>query len=447
MSDPPPPTAELERDTKSHPEGAGTGDESGPLSIRRLSTATPEPAPPALSRKEREDLAQKRVGTSIKGWRLARLLGVGPVTAAYDTFRGPGDGGEHVVLKLMLGQVARHERARGTFLRGAYASNRFNHPRVLAVTTDGSDAEGAPFVIRPWVDAEPLDAVLAKSDTPLSEAQVLRMAEQVLDALEIAHAHGIVHGAITPRNVLVTPRGSIRLCDFATPPGMGPRTAEDDDVLAERRAGPFAAPERCAKPCAPASEQSDIYSLAACMYFAVSKANPRGDAKTPAGATAATPLRTVNPKVSEYFATIVDHALTAEPEGRYESAYAMLGDVRRVMAGRKPKLGDALRPVPSGSYSQIPSLNANGPPSSARPGAMVRSEYPPMGPITGLGGQRNRKQWKGNAALILAIALLVGVATFVMVREKVEESREQDHKTLPETASTVPPPAPPPAGK
>ena len=417
--------------------GEGADDETSPLSIRRLSTANPQPAPPSLSRKEREDLAQKRVGTSIKGWRLARLLGVGPVTAAYDTFRGPGDGGEHVVLKLMLGQVSKHERARGTFLRGAYASNRFNHPRVLAVTTDGSDAEGAPFVIRPWVDAEPLDAVVAKSDALLSEAQVLRMAEQVLDALEIAHAHGIVHGAITPRNVLVTPRGSIRLCDFATPPGMGPRTAEEEDVLAERRAGPFAPPERCAKPFVPASEQSDIYSLAACMYFAVSKAYPRGDAKKPEALakTAAIPLRDVNLKVSEFFATIVDHALNLEPEGRYESAYAMLGDVRRVMAGRKPKLGDALRPVPSGSYSQIPALNTsnNGPPSSVRPGTgNVRSDYPPMGPLTGHGAARGRKQWKGNAALILAIALLVGVATFVMVREKVEESREQDRKAVPE---------------
>ncbi len=451
MSEPPPPNAELERADVSSPppssprepfthgeDAPGDLSDHSPLSIRRLSSAQAEPTLPPMSRKEREELAQKRVGTSIKGWRLAHLLGVGPVTAAYDTFRGPGDGGEHVVLKLMLGNVAKHERARGMFLRGAYASNRFNHPRVLAVTTDGADSGGAPFVIRPWIDAEPLDAVVGKSESGLAEAQVLRMAEQVLDALEIAHAHGIVHGAITPRNILVTPRGSIRLCDFATPPGMGPRTTEEEEPLAERRIGPFAPPERCAKPFAPASEQSDIYSLAACMYFAVAKANSRGSAATPGelATTAAIPLRDLNPAISDFFAIIVDHALNLEPEGRYESAYAMLGDVRRVMAGRKPKLGDALRPVPSGSYSQLSSLGpANGPPSSARMAASPgRSDYP-LGPVTGPGGARGRKQWKGNAALILAIALLVGVATFVMVREKVEESREQDRQPKNQTVT------------
>jgi serine/threonine-protein kinase len=380
-----------------------------------------------MSRKEREDIAKKRVGATLKGWRLARLLGVGPICAAYESFRGADDSGEHVVLKLMIGNIAKHERARAMFLRGAYASNRFTHPRVVSVSADGTDAEDTPFVVRPWVDAQTLEQVVTRSETGIEQAQVLRIAEQVLDALEIAHSHGIVHGAITPRNILVTPRGSARLCDFSVPPGMGPRTSDEEDVLAARRVGPFSAPERCGEKPKAASEQTDLYMIAACLYYAISKEMPRGNADTPdvLRRTPARPVRTVAPKVSEHLAQVIDHALSLAPEARFESAYAMLGDVRRAMAGRRPKLGDARRPVPSGSFSALPLSTRDGPSSSSRLGTTtLRNDYPPSGRSEG------RQQWKGNVALILAIALLVGVATFVMVREKVEESRAQEQEEL-----------------
>jgi serine/threonine-protein kinase len=377
-----------------------------PVSIRKLASPPDEPPPPSMSRKEREEIAKKRVGATVKGWRLARLLGVGPICAAYESFRGADDSGEHVVLKLMVGNIAKHERARAMFLRGAYASNRFTHPRVVSVSGDGTDADGAPLVVRPWVDAEPLEQVVQKSEGGIEQAQLLRIAEQVLDALEIAHSHGIVHGAITPRNILVTPRGSVRLCDFSIPPGMGPRASDEEDVLATRRVGDFSAPERCGDQPKAASEQTDLYMLAACLYYAVSKEMPRGNSADLAS-TPARRVREVAPKVSEHVAQIIDHALGLEPEARFESAYAMLGDVRRAMAGRRPKLGDARRPVPSGSFSALPVSIREGPVSSSRLGTTtLRSEFPPSG--------RGRRQWRGNLALILAIALLVGVATFVM---------------------------------
>jgi serine/threonine-protein kinase len=301
------------------------------------------------------------------------------------------------------------------FLRGAYAANRFNHPRVVPVTTDGTDPEGQPFVVRAWAEAEPLATRIGR-EGPATEAWVLRMAEQVLDALEMAHAHGIVHGAIHPSNILVTPRGSIRLCDFATPPGMGPRNLEEEDLLADRRVGPFTPPERAARPIAPPSEQSDIYAVGACMVFALSGKAPRGDAKISEAlaTTAATPLRELASTASEAVASLVDHALALEPEERYVSAYAMLGDVRRIMAGRKPKLGDAQNPVPSGSYSGLPI----GPTSNLR--SVPGRDYFHASTYSGM--RTTADQWRGNLLLILAIALLVGVATYVMVREKMQDA-------------------------
>ncbi len=410
-----------------------------PLSVRVLTAAKEEPLPVELSARDREQLALARVNTQIRGWRLSRLLGVGPVSAAYEAVKGAKDAAERGTLRLMIGNVAKHERSKSLFLRAAYAANRFQHARVLSILEDGADGDGIAYVVRPWAEAEPLDAVLAKRAT-LPEPDVLRIAEQVLDALEMAHAHGILHGAIAPGNILVTPRGSIRLCDFATPPGLGTRAASEMEGLAQMRTSPFTAPERCAVPPQATSEQADVYGLAACMYYALTSQYPRGEARSTfdLAQTPAAKVRDVAPGVSEPVARVIDHALSFDPIHRYESAYAMLGDVRRVMAGRKPKLSDSAGPVPSTSALDL----AIGHPASSRRLLAARDG---LNAIAGGGTQSLRarptpSEWKGNLALILAIALLVGVATFVVVREKIEELRRDE---APKAAPTSSPSAAP----
>jgi hypothetical protein len=95
----------------------------------------------------------------------------------------------------------------------------------------------------------------------------------------------------------------------------------------------------------------------------------------------------------------------------------MLGDVRRVTAGRKPKLEGAQRPNPSGG-APLPTRSRQPAVTTSRLGLMVRPQLPAPKP-----SRARRDEWKGNVALILAIAALVGVATFVMVRERVEDER------------------------
>jgi serine/threonine protein kinase len=348
---------------------------------------------------------------------------MGPVSAAFEAVRGVKDAAERAVVRVMVGSAAGHERARSLFLRSAYAANRFNHPRVLPVLGDGLLESGAAYVVRAWADAEPLTNVV-QARGKLSEREVLRIAEQLLDALEMAHSHGIVHGAVTPDNVLITERGSMRLADFAAPPGLpGSRMASELDLLASRRSGPFAAPERCAMPPLPPSEAGDIFAVGAVMFYALTGEAPRGTAEGPALAqTAARSLRDVLPEVGEELAQVVDFALRFDPIHRYESAYAMLGDVRRVLAGRKPKLREAVGPSPSSTFD----MPGRAGPSS---GSILSVGRRSASPVRRAGGadrvRSSRDEWRGNVALILAIALLVGVATFVVVRERVEEGRHE----------------------
>src|SRR5580698_3363032 len=125
------------------------------LLSEKLSSAPPPPAPESLRPEERQRLAEEKVGLTLKGWRLGRLLGVGPVSAAYEAVRGVQDGASRGVVRVVIGSLAKNERARSQFIRAAYAGSRFQHPRVIPVSGDGADDAGAPFVVRPWADAEP----------------------------------------------------------------------------------------------------------------------------------------------------------------------------------------------------------------------------------------------------------------------------------------------------
>ena len=351
------------------------------------------------------------MGLVIRGWRLLRLLGVGPLTAAYEARReGAVPGAGHVTLKLMVGPAAGLGALHTQFIRGAYAANRFRHPRVLPVLGDGVDEGGAPFVVRAWAEAEPLHTWLANTSWTsirrlMPARALLRIAEQVLDAIEIAHAHGIVHAAVSPHNILVTPRGTVRLCDFASPPGSGLPAVLENDVLSPIRIGPFTAPERREAAAVPPNEQGDVYAVGACLLYALTGSTPAdlsiGDGPVLGGGLA-----------GEALAEVVNRAIARDPGDRYPSAYAMLGDVRRVMAGRPPKLVAAERPVPTGRLS-----------SSLSPVRPETGQFEPSRASVDPARQVGWEEWRGNVLLILAILALVSVATLVVVRERAEDTR------------------------
>lgn len=356
------------------------------------------------------------------GWTLRERLGPGPVCDSWFAER-PERSHPPGVVRVLREPFAHDPDARAEWLRASWAANRFEHARVVKVLEEGVDEKGAPVVVRRWIDGQSLAQAVARGRVDAGHA--LRIAEQLLDALEMAHAHGIAHGAITPSNIIVTPRGSIRLVDFATTPGLRTRRTEITGPIAAARLSPFAAPEQGD---GAATEQADVWSVAACLRFALSGCIPSHDAATSSGG----PKSNLDPNVG----AILDLALEADPGDRYESAYAMLGDIRRAMAGRKPKLASALAPVPSQrSPSVLPPTPPTGSASAAPSTTAERSAAPASepnvrwtagpdsaGPPNSAAG--GRAQWRGNLLLMVAIAVLVGVASFVMFREKLSDVAE-----------------------
>jgi serine/threonine-protein kinase len=351
----------------------------------------------------------RRRGASICGWVLQERLREGPVSESWLALREE----RSAVVRVLRAPFAQDTAASAAWRSASWAANRFLHARVARVLDEGTDDGGAPVVVRRWAKGRSLEDVVRAS--PLDATAALRVIEQLLDALEMSHAHGIVHGALTPSNVVVTPRGSMRLVDFATPqPGRG-EPSTGDKALGAARQSPFTAPERRTPSGSMGQapiEASDVWSAGACLFFSLSGRAPDAD------------LRSLG--LDGDLAAVVALAISPDPADRYESAYAMLGDVRRLRAGQKPRLETALSPVPSQSFGgwRPPRVEPAEPSSS--------SQTPRLGSAATAAPPNARRERLGNLVLLLAIAVLAGAATFVVIRERQGDARRS---AVPPTAT------------
>ena len=162
-------------------------------------------------------------------------------------------------------------------LREAKTAARLNHPAVVTVYDVAEDG-GRPWIVMQLIHAQSLDQVLATSG-PLSPRRAAEMARQLLSALSVAHAAGVMHRDVKPSNVLIGSDDRAVLTDF------GIATFQDDPKLTQTgmvMGSPgFTAPERIRGE--DASPASDLWSLGATIYAAVEGHGPferRGGAMT-----------------------------------------------------------------------------------------------------------------------------------------------------------------------
>jgi hypothetical protein len=153
-------------------------------------------------------------------------------------------------------------------LREAKAAARLNHPGVVTVF-DVVEEDGSPWIVMELVHARSLDRLIAE-DGPLRPLQAAQVGEQLLSALECAHAAGVLHRDVKPGNVLVAADNAVKLTDFgiATYPG-DPALTQVGMVFGTPG---YTAPERVRGEAA--TPASDLWSLGATLYTAVEGRGP-----------------------------------------------------------------------------------------------------------------------------------------------------------------------------
>src|SRR5580698_93277 len=162
-------------------------------------------------------------------------------------------------------------------LREAKTAARLNHPAVVTVY-DVAEDEGRPWIVMQLIMAQSLDQVLATSG-PLSPRRAAEVGRQLLSALTVAHAAGVLHRDVKPSNVLLGADDRAVLTDFGIATFQGdPRLTQTGMVMGSPG---FTAPERIRG--GDASPASDLWSLGATIYAAVEGRGPfeqRGGAIT-----------------------------------------------------------------------------------------------------------------------------------------------------------------------
>jgi aminoglycoside phosphotransferase (APT) family kinase protein len=245
-------------------------------------------------------------------------------------------------------------------LREAKTAARLSHPGVVSVY-DVADDGGRPWIVMELVNARSLDQVLA-ADGPLSPRQTAEIGRQLLAALSVAHAAGVLHRDVKPSNVLLGQDGRAVLTDFGIATFQGdPKLTQTGMVMGSPG---FTAPERIKG--GDATPASDLWSLGATLYAAVQGYGPyeaRGGAITTMSAI----INEDAPAASAAGAldTVISALLRREPADRPDAATAaaMISDMTS-------QLPDRTAPAPGGYQ---PTMLSAGP-----------SLLPPAGQAAGL---------------------------------------------------------------
>jgi len=233
-------------------------------------------------------------------------------------------------------------------LREAKTAARLNHPAVVTVY-DVAEDEGRPWIVMQLIMAQSLDQVLATSG-PLSPRRAAEVGRQLLSALTVAHAAGVLHRDVKPSNVLLGADDRAVLTDFGIATFQGdPRLTQTGMVMGSPG---FTAPERIRG--GDASPASDLWSLGATLYAAVEGHGPferRGGAITTMSAI-------INEDAPDAptagaLGPVISALLRREPEDRPDTSAAMrmISDVIPLLPARAAPGPDGYEPT---ALSQVP---------------------------------------------------------------------------------------------
>jgi eukaryotic-like serine/threonine-protein kinase len=323
-------------------------------------------------------------------YRVERELGRGGMAKVFlgtDTVLG-----RTVAVKVLAPQFADDDGFVQRFRREAQAAASIGHPHIVSVFDTGSD-DGVHYIVMEYVEGRTLAEFLAGGGRILPD-RAIDIAMDVCQALEAAHAQGVIHRDIKPGNIMLNPRGEVKVTDF----GIA-RVTTTADTVAQTAAilgtASYLSPEQAQGQ--PVDARSDLYSLGCVVYEMVTGRPPfLGDSPVAVASKQVleqpVPPSKLNSDVTPDLDAVILRALAKNPANRYQSAEEMRADLERAKRGL---------PVDA-----TPLLAAGATQVLDRPPAQATQVLPPSEP-------ERRTNWVPIVVTLVLIALLGGLLWFL----------------------------------
>jgi serine/threonine protein kinase/tetratricopeptide (TPR) repeat protein len=295
------------------------------------------------------------IGQTISHYRIVEQLGAGGMGVVFKAQDSRLE--RAVALKFLPEKLAQEPQALERFRREARAASALNHPGICTIYDIG-EQDGRAFIAMEFIDGETLRNHIHGKPLPVEE--LLELGIQIGEALDAAHAEGIIHRDIKPANIFVTKRGRAKVLDFGlaklVPKGVALADADSggESTGSTSIAGiisgtpSYMSPEQVRGDALDA--RTDIFSLGLVLYEMATGRQAFGGGTGGAIIEAVltrppVAARSINPDIPPALEVIIEEALQKDRDQRYQHTAELLADLQRLKrdidSGRRNQAGDS----------------------------------------------------------------------------------------------------------